>query len=461
MAVDTEQRIHMVGIGGAGMSGIAHILKEMGKEITGSDLQRSETTDRLEAMGIRVFSGHSSANLNKGTDLVVVSSAIPGSNPEMKKAQRLGIPVVKRGDMLASLVNSSQGIAVSGAHGKTTTTSMMAMLLEENGFSPSFIIGGELKETNIGSKLGRGDYFVAEADESDASFLKLNPYVVVVTNVEDDHLDFYRSIERLKDAFRQFIGQVKTGGFAVLCYEDVFLRALKGSYRHLIYYGASPEADYYYTDLKTHGWGNSFTVWHHDKELGRINLTVPGCHNVQNALAAAAVANELGIPFPGIRQTLKKFKGAKRRFQLMGSVNDILIVDDYAHHPTEIEATLKGVRQFHKGRLVVVFQPHRYTRTKILGTQFGESFRESDLLIVTGIYGAGEEPIEGVTGDIICRSALEKGCNACYVADAEDVVDLLKDEVKNGDMVIFMGAGDIWKVGYKTVAVLESTSPSA
>ena len=461
MAVDTEKRIHLVGIGGAGMSGIARILKEMGKEITGSDLNSSDVTSRLEGIGITVFNGHSSTNLDKETDLVVFSSAIPQTNPEVKKAFRLGIPVMKRGEMLACLVNSCQGIAIAGAHGKTTTTSMLAMILEEHGVDPSFIIGGELQESSLGAKLGDGEYFVAEADESDASFLQLHPFVAVVTNVEDDHLDFYRSIDRLNDAFRQFVSQVKTGGFAMLFNDDPFLHSLRDQFRHLIYYGTSSEADYYFTDLTKNGWGSSFVVFHHEQCLGRIELSIPGHHNVLNALAAVAVSNELGIPFEVTKSTLLRFKGAKRRLQLLGKVGGIVIIDDYAHHPTEITATIGAARQFHDGRLTVVFQPHRYTRTKFLREHFGGAFKGVDQLIVTDIYSAGEEPIPGINGDTICQSARKQGCNALYIPERDMIIEYLLKESRPGDVILFMGAGDIWKTGEKIKLLLEGSHPSA
>ena len=460
MAVEEEKRIHLVGIGGAGMSGIARILKEMGKEITGSDLCRSETVQRLEEIGITVYQGHSSANLPEGTDLVVVSSAIPSTNPEMKKAKRLGIPVVKRGDMLACLMNERQGIAVSGAHGKTTTTSMIALMLEDNGFSPTFVIGGEIKESNLGAKLGLGEYFVAEADESDASFLKLNPYIAVVTNVEDDHLDYYKSIESIKEAFVRFISQVKAGGIAVLCHDDPFLAGLKGCFEHLVYYGSRPEADYYYLNFRIKGWGTCFDAFKRNDFLGTVELSIPGRHNALNAMAAIAVGTELGIPFTGIANSLKRFKGAKRRFQVLGVVEDIILIDDYAHHPTEVAQTIKSARQFHQARLIVVFQPHRYTRTKLLGEHFGAAFQGVDLLIVTGVYPAGETPIPGVTGEIIYRSACRSGIECLYMEDPDDIVDYLLGVVRPGDMVIFMGAGDIWKAGEKMKTALNGSYPS-
>lgn len=461
MDLDAEKRIHMVGIGGAGMSGIARILKALGKEITGSDLQRNDTIDRLEALGINVYTGHSADNLQRDTDLVVISSAIPPSNPEMKKAQRLGIPVVKRGDMLAWLMNSRTGIAIAGAHGKTTTTSMIAVMLEQCGESPSYIIGGELKDSNSNARLGEGKYFVAEADESDASFLKIQPYVAVVTNVEDDHLDYYKSVDRIQEAFRLFIGQVREGGFAVLNQEDPFLKELTGEFKHLIYYGTSEDADYYYTNYRSRGFGSSCKIWRKGKPLGTLELIVPGRHNVSNALAAVAVGTELGLPYPEIKRALRHFTGAKRRFHVLGKVDGIMIVDDYAHHPTEIEVTIDAARQFHRGRLIVIFQPHRYSRTKFLGTQFGKAFLGADHLIVTGIYGAGEEPIEGVTGEIICQSATEAGCNAIYIENSDDIVNYLLKEARPGDILLFMGAGDIWKTGEKVKKVLAERNPSS
>ncbi|MGE5371791.1 MAG: UDP-N-acetylmuramate--L-alanine ligase [Solirubrobacterales bacterium] len=444
----------MVGVGGAGMSGLARILNDLGCQVTGSDVKKSDTTERLEKSGIRTFQGHSSAYVDHDTDLVVRSTAIPDSNPEVKKAVRIGVPVIKRGQMLAMLFNRKQGIAVSGAHGKTTTTSMIAVMLEENGYDPSFMIGGELKNTNIGAKLGQGDYFVAEADESDASFLLLNPLASVVTNVEDDHLDFYHSLENLKAAFHQFTGQVKPGGFSVLYHGDPFLRGMKKDYKHLIYYGLNPEADYYADDIVKQGWGASFTVYRRGESMGRINLTIPGQHNILNALAAVALGTELGLDFHGIRQSLHRFQGAKRRFQVIGQVDGITILDDYAHHPTEVEATIEAVRQFHDHRLIVVFQPHRYSRTRQMGEQFGPAFRSSDLLIVTDVYGAGEEPIADVTGEIVYQAAIENGCNAIYESDSEKILAYLQGETRTGDFVMFMGAGDIWKLGERAKEVL-------
>ncbi len=442
------------------MSGIAWILKEMGKDITGSDLNSSEVTADLKEAGITVYNGHSPTNLDGNTDLVVFSSAIPDSNPEVKKAFKLGIPVMKRGEMLARLFNSSQGIAVAGAHGKTTTTSMIAQVLEECGFDPSFIIGGQLQATSQGARLGDGEYFVAEADESDASFLQLTPHVAIVTNVEDDHLDYYRSKERLNNAFKQFIGQVRKGGFALLCHDDLFLRGLKDQFRHSIYYGSSPEADYYFSNLKSNGWGSSFDVFHHDTYLGTAELSIPGQHNVVNALAALAVGNELGVDFLTMRTTLLHFKGAKRRLELLGEIGGVSLIDDYAHHPTEIAATVSAVRQSYSGRLTVVFQPHRYSRTRLLAEDFGGAFKGVDLLIVTSIYSAGEEPIPGIDGQMISQSANKQGCNAIYIPDNDDIVALITKEAQAGDLIIFMGAGDIWKTGIKTKTLLEGSHPS-
>ncbi len=461
LAADTKHKIHLVGIGGSGMSGIAQMLMDMGNEVTGSDLAISEVTDLLVEHGITVFEGHAAANIDQSTDLVVISTAIPESNPEVIRARELAIPVIRRGEMLARLFNPHRGIAVAGAHGKTTTTSMMAMMFEECGLDPSYVIGGQLQETSQGARLGGGEFFIAEADESDASFLQLTPHIAVVTNVEDDHLDFYQSREKLNRAFRQFIAQIKPGGFAMVCGDDPLLMSLKSEFSYLIYYGSSAEADYHFEDWEIKGLGSSFRVFHHDKELGTVVLSIPGFHNVLNALAVLAVGNEVGIDFNAMASSLKHFKGAKRRLELLGKVNDILIFDDYAHHPTEVAATIRAVRQFHQDRLTVVFQPHRYTRTEMLAEQFGGAFHGADLLIVTSIYSAGEDPIPGVNAEIICQSAIGNGCAAIYIKDSPGITRLLTAEAEPGDVIIFMGAGDIWKTGIQTREALKAARQSA
>ncbi len=456
------KRIHLVGIGGAGMSGIALVLQGMGAVVSGSDLRPSEVTRILEEKGIKVFPGHAESFLAPQTDLVVVSSAVPHDNPEIQAAQRRGIRVIKRGEMLAWLSNSYRGIAVAGAHGKTTTTSMISLVLEENGLDPTFIIGGQMQRTLVNAKLGHGEFFVAEADESDASFLLLHPYVGVVTNVEDDHLDYYRSVENIRAAFRQFIDQIMPDGFAVLFAGDRFLADLKGqTSTRLVFYGFDESCDYYCCNIRARGTGSEFEAYKQGRSLGEVFLKVPGVHNVLNAMAAIAVGLEIGIEFKGIVKALGEFAGAKRRFEVVGKLNGITVIDDYAHHPTEIRATINAARQFHKNRLIVIFQPHRYTRTQLLGHQFGPAFRGSDMVIITDVYSAGEPPIPGVTGELIYRSALAEGCNAVYIPAKDEVVDYIAKRLKCDDLVITMGAGDIWQTGVKLVQELNQLIPQA
>jgi len=456
------KRLHLVGIGGAGMSGIALVLHSMGAVVSGSDLRTSEVTRMLEQKGIKIYEGHAESFLAPETDLVVVSSAVPSHNPEIQAAKRRGIPVIKRGEMLALLSNSYKGIAVAGAHGKTTTTSMISLVLEENGLDPTFIIGGQMQRTLVNAKLGQGELFVAEADESDASFLLLHPYVGVVTNVEDDHLDYYQSVENIRSAFRQFVDQVVPHGFAVLFAEDKFLAELRGQTQsRLVYYGFKDSCDYYCCNIRTRGTGSEFEAYERGQLLGEAYLKVPGIHNVLNAMAAIAVGREIGLEFRGIVKALGEFAGAKRRFEVVGKLNGITVIDDYAHHPTEITATIRAARQFHKNRLIVIFQPHRYTRTQLLGHQFGPAFQGSDMVIITDVYGAGESPIPGVTGELIYKSALAEGCNAVYIPGKDEVVDYVAKELRYDDLVITMGAGDIWQTGLKLVQELQKFIPQA
>jgi len=457
-----ERWIHMVGIGGAGMSGIAKVLNDIGIKVSGSDLRGTQVTRRLKESGIIVYEGHAAANLHPEVELVVISSAIPQNNPEVEAARHMGIPVIKRGAMLARLLNQCRGIAIAGAHGKTTTTSMISLMLEQNHLDPTFIIGGELQGTHLSAKLGKGDYLVAEADESDASFLELNPYIAVVTNVEDDHLDFYKSVDKIRAAFRQFIGQVREDGFAVLYSRDRCMAGLRNtSSTRLIYYGDSEADDYCYKDIRPDGVGSLFKVYCRGRLLGEIQLRVPGVHNVLNALAAVAVGNEMGLQFDGIRESLLHFTGAKRRFEVVGRLNGITVVDDYAHHPTEITATIGAARQFHKNRLIVIFQPHRYTRTSLLGDQFGKAFQGSDVVVITDIYAAGEEPIPGITGEIIYQAVIAGGGNAVYIPCKDDVVEYITKVVGSNDLIITMGAGDIWQTGTRLVEELNKIVPQA
>ena len=440
---------HFVGIGGAGMSGIAKILLQQGHKVTGSDLKVTSVTASLERLGAQVMEGHSSANLPPGVEVVVVSSAIPDSNPEVQEARRRGIAVIHRGEMLARLMNGRRGIAVAGAHGKTTITSMTAQCLEDAGLDPTIVIGGELKSIGGNAKLGRGQYFVAEADESDGSFLRLRPYIAVVSNVEDDHLDYYETVENIARAFQQYIMNVKSEGFSVLCADDPLLREIssRGS-QQIVTYGFHPSARYRVEGICTRGYSTFGEVYDGKNKLGALELKVPGHHNMVNALAAVTISCELGIDFASAAQSLGSFSGANRRFQLLGEINGIKVIDDYAHHPTEIMATLKAARQGNPSRIIAVFQPHRYTRTKFLHEEFAKAFGDADVVIVNDIYSAGEVPITNVDAQMVVEGIKKySNKNTILIAGRNDTIDFLKENSRPGDMVIVLGAGDVWKVG--------------
>ncbi len=448
MAAASGQWIHMVGIAGAGMSGIARVLSEKGYKVSGSDLQTNTVTDKLKELGIEIYQGHSSSNLKEGVEVLVISSAIPQDNAEVKLAKERNIPVLKRGQMLAKLVNTNKGIAIAGAHGKTTTTSMMYAVLADCGLDPTFFVGGEFQGKGPGAGLGTGEYSVAEADESDASFLELNPYIAIVTNIEDDHLDYYESVENIQRAFKQFLTQVKPGGFAVVCGDDTCIKKIiKETDVKTISYGEEESNDYYLRNWNAKGIGSIFEVYSKGKYLTSIELSVPGKHNALNALSTIITGLEIGLDISGIKKALKSFTGAKRRFEVIGRNGNITIVDDYAHHPTEIRATIEAARNFHNGRLVVIFQPHRYSRTKLLGKQLGEAFTRADLVIFTEIYAAGEKSIPGINGKLVYNAARDAGCNAVYVPLFNKIDDFVIEHMQENDLIITMGAGDIWKAG--------------
>ena len=462
MTVISGQWVHMVGIAGAGMSGIARVLREQGVRVSGSDLQINGITNQLETMGVQVYAGHSSSNLKEGVDLLVISSAIPADNVEVQVAIALNIPVIKRGQMLAQMVNAHQGLAVAGAHGKTTTTSMLYSALDGCGLDPTLIVGGEIQGTQLNARLGQTDYFVVEADESDASFLEIKPYIAIVTNIENDHLDFYQSMERIQNAFQQFLNQVTPDGFALLFGGDKYIQAIKNnlSCRHLIY-GEDPGFDYYFQNWQPCGMGSVFDVYHYESYLGQIELSIPGKHNALNALAATAAALELGQDFKQIKVALKSFPGAKRRFQVLTAQPGKTIVDDYAHHPTEIKATIDAARHFHQGRLIVVFQPHRYSRTKLLAEQFGESFCAADLVVISDIYSAGEKALDDVSGELIYNAARTAGCNVLYIPKLDEIEEFIMAELRDDDLLITMGAGDIWKLGVRLAEKITASIPVA
>lgn len=442
--------IHFVGIGGAGMSGIATVMLGMGGyQVSGSDLKSTATTERLASLGATCYTGHAAENL-KDVDMLVVSTAIADDNPEVVAAKRMGIPIVRRGEMLARLMKEKQGIAVAGAHGKTTTTSMTALVLEMNGLDPTILIGGDLSYIGGNAKLGRGDYLVAEADESDGSFLLLDPVVAVVTNIEDDHLDYYGSRENIVKAFREFLNKVPESGLAVVCGDDPTVRQLIADLTcPLVTYGSyNSGADYTIDSFALQGETTLGQVSFRGEKLGQLVLNVPGYHNLLNALAVVAVGRYVGLSFSQIAAALREFKGAKRRYQLIGEVKGAKIVDDYAHHPTEIKATLQAARQAHPGRIIAVFQPHRFTRTRQLFREFGESFAHADILILTDIYPAGEKPIEGVhTKLIVDAIAKRPNQQVIYLPTLEEATNFLTQQVTEGDLVLTMGAGDVWTVG--------------
>jgi len=454
------EHIHFIGIGGIGMSGIAEVLLNLGFKVSGSDLRHNEITLNLARLGATVYEGHR-AEQGEGADVVVTSAAIRPENPEISAAKALQIPVIHRAEMLAELMRLKFGIAVAGTHGKTTTTSLLAVILGQAGFDPTVVVGGRVGSIGSNAKLGHGEYFVTEADESDGSFLLLTPTIAVVTNVDLEHLDHYSGLEQLKRTFLEFINKVPFYGVSVMCLDDENVRALIPSIRkRVVTYGLSKQAEFRAEDVRQEGFNTSFTVHHVERGLlGKIHMPLPGRHMVQNALAAVAVSMELNIPFATVAEAIGEFSGVRRRFQRIGQVDDILIIDDYGHHPTEIRATLAAARSGFGRRLVVAFQPHRYTRTQDLFDDFLTTFNEADKLLVTDIYAASETPIEGVTA-----RKLVDGIRACghkdvaYLPTNEEVLAALLEIVQPGDLVMTMGAGNLNDVARKLNELLEAKS---
>ncbi|MDF0645342.1 MAG: UDP-N-acetylmuramate--L-alanine ligase [Nitrospira sp.] len=447
------QQIHLVGIGGAGMSGIAEVLLTLGYKVSGSDLQASDTTRRLEELGGRIFIGHQESNVGDA-QVVVISSAVSPTNPEVSFAKAKQVPVIPRAEMLAELMRLKFGVAIAGAHGKTTTTSMVANVLAQGGLDPTMVIGGKVNALGSHARLGRGDLLVAEADESDGSFLRLSPTVVAVTNLDREHLDHYGSMERINESFLEFINKVPFYGLAVLCSDDDRLRALfpKIVKRYQTYGlreadGISP--DFRATDISLKQWGAEFRAFFRGRNLGPFRLSVPGIHNVSNALAAIAIGIELDVPTDLIRKALAAFTGVERRFHLRGEAAGIMVVDDYGHHPTEIKATLAAAKQgWTDRRLIVLFQPHRYTRTRDLLEDFSRAFVDADRLFLTDIYAASEQPLPGISGARLAEAIRTAGHpSVTFVERKEDLVDRVLPEIKPGDLVLTLGAGDIWKSG--------------
>jgi UDP-N-acetylmuramate--alanine ligase len=451
------QRVHFVGIGGIGMSGIAEILLNQGFEITGSDRSLSEVTERLTGLGIKVYEGHSRENV-KDTDVLVYSSAVTIDNPEVKEAITRKIPVIKRSEMLAETMRLKYGIGIAGTHGKTTTTSMVGLALTEGNIDPTIIVGGKLSGLGgTNARLGNGDFIVVEADEFDRSFLKLTPAIAAITTLESEHLDTYKDIDDIKSAFIEFANKVPFYGFVVLCMDEPALREIiQQINKKILTYGLSPEADIRAVDIAQEKFFSSFTVLYKEKELGKIKLRIPGSHNVKNSLVAVCIGIELGVEFNIIKKALESFTGVYRRFEVKYN-KEILVVDDYAHHPTETGATLAGIRDGWDNRLVAVFQPHLYTRTRDFYQEFGKSFLNSDVFVCTDVYPARENPIKGVTGKLIADAAKNLGHkNVIYVPEKNDIPEVLSELKQDGDIIITMGAGDIWKFGEKFIELIKN-----
>jgi UDP-N-acetylmuramate--alanine ligase len=455
---DTNRRIHFVGIGGIGMSGIAEVLLNLGYQVSGSDLAESDTTRRLASFGASVSYGHRLETVTSAIDVVVISSAVKYANPEVVRARELMIPVIPRAEMLAELMRLKYGIAVAGTHGKTTTTSLVAAVLAQAHLDPTFVIGGKLNVLGSNARLGQGRFLVAEADESDGTFLLLSPTIVVVTNIDPEHLDFYGDMERVKAAYLDFINRVPFYGRAILCLDSLNVRALLPQVRkRFVTYGVSPEAEYTARQLSVSGLTTRCEVWHGEELLGELCLNLPGRHYALNALAVVAVSRELGIPFTHVQEALRSFAGIQRRFEVKGDIGGVLVVDDYGHHPEEVRATLhaarEGLGQDGSRRLVALFQPHRYTRTRDLFDEFLAAFDDADVVVLTEIYPAGEDAIPGVSGEALYRALKKRGhVDVRFASTKEELLATTLALAETGDVVMTLGAGDIHRTG---VAFLE------
>lgn len=460
---DTTQRIHFVGIGGVGMSGIAEVLLNLGYRISGSDVSESETTARLARHGAQIAYGHKPEHVEPDTDVVVISSAVKYANPEVVHARKRMIPVIPRAEMLAELMRLKYGIAVAGTHGKTTTTSLLATVLALAGFDPTTVIGGRLHGLGGNARLGQGRFLVAEADESDGTFLLLSPTIVVVTNIDPEHLDYYRHMEAVHTAYLEFINRIPFYGRAVLCLDSVGVRALLPQLRkRFVTYGVSPEADVRAEQLTVSGLTTRCEVWRHAERLGDLQLNLPGRHHALNALAVVSVALELGISFSHVREALSEFAGIQRRFEVKGEAADVLVVDDYAHHPEELRATLRAAREGFGRRLIAIFQPHRYSRTRHLFAEFLSAFDDADVVVLTEIYPAGEDPQDDVSGEKLFHALTRRGhAEVHFEPQRADVARTVQTVCRPGDMVLTLGAGDIVQTGSELLARLRSGGPYA
>ncbi len=439
------------------MSGIAELLINLSYNVSGSDLAVSETTERLSRLGAKIYIGHDAKNLNNA-EVLVISAAVDQNNVEVVEARTQKIPVIPRAEMLAELMRLKYGIAIGGTHGKTTTTSMVSAVLAGGNLDPTSVIGGKLKSLDTGAQLGKGDLLVAEADESDGSFLKLSPTVVVVTSVDNDHLDFYRNMDEEKSAFLKFINHIPFYGVSIICLDDENIQSIIPEIeKRFITYSLKGQADYKAKNIRMSEEVTSYFVDYHGKNLGKINIKMLVIHNVLNSLAAVVVGLELDVPFESIAQSQGEFSGIERRFQIKSTKKEVLVVDDYGHHPTEIKTTLKTLREIYKEkRVIVVFQPHRYTRTQLLLNDFFTSFYDADLLIIAAIYPASEKPIKGINSSLICEGVKKHGQkNVLLLEDKQEIVDYLLQNTKANDVVLTLGAGDIWKVGNEFIDKLK------
>ena len=446
------KHIYFMGIGGIGMSGIAEILLDFGYRVSGSDIRSSNVTERLQKKGAMIYIGQKAENITEDIDIVVRSSAIRGNNPEFMRAKELGIEMLHRSQMLAHLMEKKRAICVAGAHGKTTTSSMIALMMELAEKDPTVVVGGEIYQIGSNAKSGKSDILVAEADESDGSFLNLLPWMAVITNVEEDHLDHYKHLDAIREAFREFVRKTGTNGVTVLNYDCEETRALAAEVPgKLVTCGFSSDAQLQAREWRQEDGANKAEIYLNDELLGTLELHVPGKHNISNGLQAVAAGLEIGMTFEEIKTGLAQFGGARRRFQLLGNVGDIQIIDDYAHHPTEVAATILAAHGVHKGRIVAVFQPHRYSRTKFLADKFAESFQLADEVILTDVYAAGEDLSEGAESTII----IEHMNQSVQMVHREKLNAFLLDFVKPGDMVLMMGAGNIWQNSMQLVEDLK------
>lgn len=450
-----KKKVHFIGIGGIGMSGIAEILLSQGYIVSGSDIAESDITRRLAGLGATVHYGHKESNLDNA-DVVVVSSAIDEKNPEIQAARKSKTPIIQRAEMLAELMKMKTGIAIAGTHGKTTTTSIIATIVQSSGLDPTIIIGGRVDALGGNAKLGKGDFLVAEADESDKSFLHLPATIAVVTNIDNDHLNNYGSIQNIKDAFVDFVNRIPFYGMAALCQDDENVKSILPRLKKpFITYGFSPQADLQARDVQFANFGSSFEVWLGEKRLGQAQCNIPGKHNVLNSLAAIAVGMEIGLTFEQVRDGLAQFRGVRRRFELKGEKGGIKVFDDYGHHPTEVKATLAAARKAWHGRIVTLFQPHRYSRTQDCYEDFVKAFDDADVLFLADIYPAGEAPIPGVSAEKLAEDIRQHGHRSVeFLGEAKSAAERIAPKLQPGDLFLTLGAGNVYAAGEQLLKIL-------